>query len=268
MTGADNPHYRCLSLGAGVQSTAVLLMSLAGELPPLDAAIFADTQAEPTRVYRHLDMLRARCADAGLPLHVVTAGDLRESALNLETRSGGIPVFIRGADGNQGTVRRHCTADFKVAAINRQLRAIRAGRHVEQWFGISLDEIGRMRTSDQRWSTFAYPLVDRRMTRWDCRRWLADHGVDAPRSACYFCPYHDNDEWRRLRDHEPAEFAKAVAFEADLQRVHQSGHARAYRGTPYLHRSMIPLADVDLTTPADHGQLNLFDQECAGMCGV
>ena len=214
-------------------------------------------------------MLRARCADAGLPLHVVTYGDLRESSLNLETRSGGIPVFIRGSDGATGIMRRQCTADFKVAAINRQLSAIRAGRHVEQWLGISLDEITRMKTSDKPWSTFHYPLVEARMTRWDCRRWLADHSIDAPRSACYFCPYHSDDEWRYLRDHEPAEFAKAVTFEADLQRVHrESDSARAYRGTPYLHRSMIPLADVDLTTPADHGQLNLFDQECEGMCGV
>ena len=33
-----------LSLGAGVQSTTVLLMSCLGELPKLDAAVFADTQ--------------------------------------------------------------------------------------------------------------------------------------------------------------------------------------------------------------------------------
>lgn len=31
-----------LSLGAGVQSTTVLLMSCLGELPPLDCAIFND----------------------------------------------------------------------------------------------------------------------------------------------------------------------------------------------------------------------------------
>jgi hypothetical protein len=37
-----------LSLGAGVQSTALYLKFLRGEIPwKLDAAIFADTQEEP-----------------------------------------------------------------------------------------------------------------------------------------------------------------------------------------------------------------------------
>lgn len=33
---------RVLSLGAGVQSSVLLLMSCRGELPKLDAAVFAD----------------------------------------------------------------------------------------------------------------------------------------------------------------------------------------------------------------------------------
>ena len=32
-----------LSLGAGVQSTTVLLLALDGTLPPFDAVVFADT---------------------------------------------------------------------------------------------------------------------------------------------------------------------------------------------------------------------------------
>ena len=43
----SNPTLRILSLGAGVQSSVVLLMSIKGILPRLDAAIFADTQWEP-----------------------------------------------------------------------------------------------------------------------------------------------------------------------------------------------------------------------------
>ena len=44
-----------LSFGAGVQSTTLLMMSLAGELPPLDAVVFADTGWEPRAVYAHLE---------------------------------------------------------------------------------------------------------------------------------------------------------------------------------------------------------------------
>lgn len=46
---------RFISLGAGVQSTTMLLMSLNGDLERADCAIFADTQDEPKAVYDHLE---------------------------------------------------------------------------------------------------------------------------------------------------------------------------------------------------------------------
>ena len=52
------PNY--LSLGAGVQSTVVAFMSARGELPPLTAAIFADTGWEPSAIYRHLDWMETQ----------------------------------------------------------------------------------------------------------------------------------------------------------------------------------------------------------------
>ena len=67
---------RVLSLGAGVQSTAVLLMSCRGILPKLDHAIFADTQWEPSEVYEHLEWLTAEAAKYGIPVHIVTAGKI------------------------------------------------------------------------------------------------------------------------------------------------------------------------------------------------
>jgi hypothetical protein len=51
------PRVRLLSLGAGVQSTAVLLLACDGAIPPFDAAYFADTGWEPKPVYANL----ARC---------------------------------------------------------------------------------------------------------------------------------------------------------------------------------------------------------------
>lgn len=51
-----------LSLGAGVQSTTLLLMACHGEFDeqPVEA-IFADTGWEPAAVYRHLDWLASVC---------------------------------------------------------------------------------------------------------------------------------------------------------------------------------------------------------------
>jgi hypothetical protein len=63
--GDQTPALRVLSLGAGVQSTTLLLMSVYGELPPLDYAIFADTGWEPARVYEHLDRVTAVAEEGG-----------------------------------------------------------------------------------------------------------------------------------------------------------------------------------------------------------
>src|SRR5256885_15710837 len=54
-----NPRLVVQSLGAGVQSTTMLLLANHGELPgpPVDAAIFADTGWEPAAVYAHLAWL-------------------------------------------------------------------------------------------------------------------------------------------------------------------------------------------------------------------
>jgi hypothetical protein len=40
------------------------------------------------------------------------------------------------------------------------------------------------------------------------------------------------------------------------------------RGQQFAHRSCVPLAEADLSTAADHGQVDMFNNECEGMCGV
>lgn len=83
MTHGESPQpLRVLSLGAGVQSTCVLLMSLCGDLPPLDTAIFADTGWEPAAVYEHLAKLEAFAASHGLDIRRVTAGNIRTDHIN------------------------------------------------------------------------------------------------------------------------------------------------------------------------------------------
>ncbi len=85
---------RVLALGAGVQSSMLLLMSLAGELPRLDAAIFADTQFEPQAVYQHLERLERAAHAAGVPVSRVTAGSLRDDALDPTRHHANLPLFV------------------------------------------------------------------------------------------------------------------------------------------------------------------------------
>src|SRR5688572_21082263 len=78
---------RVISLGAGIQSSTLLYLAIAGELEA-DAAVFADTQWEPARVYEHLDKLEALAAEAGIPVYRVTQGNLRERVIKQNKAEG------------------------------------------------------------------------------------------------------------------------------------------------------------------------------------
>jgi hypothetical protein len=275
-----------LSLGAGVQSSTLALMAARGEVagyPLLDAAIFADTQDEPQSVYTWLDWLEQEIARSAhpYPVHRVTAGRLSDEALRMRVTKDGrkfsgtdIPLFTQSADGVLGKItNRSCTADYKIRPIMkkaRQLGVIKRGQKtvgVVQWIGISLDEVHRMKPSRDAWAESRWPLVDMRMRRHDCLLWMERNGYpQPPRSSCVYCPYHSNAEWRRLKEHEPEAFQRAVQFERDLQRV--KSRTDNFGSIPFLHKSMKTLDNVDLSTLEDHGQMGLWGNECEGMCGV
>ncbi len=66
-----------------------------------------------------------------------------------------------------------------------------------------------------------------------------------------------------MRDDDPEAWADAV----EVDRALRTG-VRGIRGEVYLHRSCVPLDEANLSTLADHGQLDLWPNECEGMCGV
>lgn len=268
-----------ISLGAGVQSSTMALMAAAGEITPMpDCAIFADTQAEPRAVYKWLDWLEKHLP---YPVHRVTAGDLRADSLRLRTskRDGkkyqrsAPPAFTLEEGISRGMLLRQCTQDHKLKPIFRKMRAL-AGRKqpVVQWVGISLDEVQRAkpaREAQAKWMTNRWPLIEMKMTRQHCLDWMRAHGYQAPpRSACIFCPYHSDSEWYSLKTDSPDEFAVAVAYERELQKVFNQ--VAGFRGIVFLHRDRKPLDEVQLDPDA---QRDLFDEygfavECEGMCGV
>lgn len=270
----SEPALRIISLGAGVQSTTMLLMGLRGEFGGRpDAAIFADTGWEPATVYRHLDWLEREVAP--FPIHRVSKGNIRESfyvAQSSGKRYVTMPSFVKNPDGSAGMGRRQCTKEFKIEPIQKQVRALMAERGltrragiVEQWIGISLDEVGRMKDSRVRYIQHRWPLIEKRMTRWDCLQWLKREGYpEAPKSACVGCPFHSDRQWREIKQ-SPEEWKEAVEFD---RMIRNGGPRGIMIGENYLHRSLVPLEMVDLSTAEDRGQLNLWNNECEGMCGV
>ncbi len=68
-----------INLGAGVQSSTMALMAKHGEIAPMpDCAIFADTQAESTKLYDWLAWLEK---ELPFPVYRVTEGNLTEASI-------------------------------------------------------------------------------------------------------------------------------------------------------------------------------------------
>lgn len=276
-----------INLGAGVQSSTMALMAAKGEITPMpDCAIFADTQAEPDSVYEWLDWLEK---ELPFPVYRVTKGSLTERSLTPAVATSKaknyeegeeymkriIPVFGKMPDGEVvAALGRSCTADYKIRPIEKKIEEIaniKRGEKdlkVTQWIGISYDEIQRMKESRKPWTQLRYPLIELQMHRHHCKQWMKKNGYpEPPRSACYYCPFHSDEEWRRLRNEEPKYFEEAIKFDAEIREL--SKKDRAMKMEAYLHRSCKPLDEIDFDSDEDKGQLTWdFMAECEGMCGV
>lgn len=292
-----------LSLGAGVQSSTMALMAAHGEITPMpDCAVFSDTQAEPRVVYDWLDWLEKQLQ---FPVHRVTAGNLEIDTLNSKSRrrianppfytapliqthkanSTGDrtnlpPPFYTINRGKEGQLKRQCTREYKIEPLNKfarqyvgLLKGMRAPKGeilVTRWIGISMDEAHRSKLSKEAWATNRHPLLELHMTRQHCLDWMAAKGYPRPgKSACYFCPYHDDSMWRDMKINQPDEWERAVEFDKAIRH----GTVRGVHAPVFLHKSCKPLPEVDLRNAEDAGQQSLFDEhgfavECEGMCGL
>lgn len=253
-------------------------------------------------VYRTVNGKRVKLSESALELK--TSENWR-----LYTKTT-LPVFTRQADGTQGKIRgRQCTSDFKmepIIAYSRQLvkimlpewrrnhataiRAINRARErkhpvplaawdecqqdplVMMWVGISADEVSRVKPSRYPWILKHHPLVDAGLTRADCLTWMEQNGfARPPRSACRYCPYHNDEEWLSMKQEEPQEFEGARIFERNLQET--LAQIPQVLSVPYLHRTLQLLDTVDFERrladrdTKDSGT-NSFVNECEGLCGV
>ena len=260
---------RVLSLGAGVQSTTLLMMMVEGEIEKADHAVFSDTGWEPKAVYAHLESLIPIMEKAGIQFHKVSKGNIQEEGL------ADLPWYLLNQDGSKGISRRQCTSKYKLDPLRKKQRELvglapnqRSKEHLlTSVIGISWDESQRMKDPFYNWMVNEYPLVDRRITRQDCIDWMEAHGYPRPpRSSCLGCPFHSDDEWRHIKTNYPDEF-ESVAVLEDRVRAGELD-VGGLRGTPFLHRKLVSIRDVDLRTKEEKGVVSLFEQECEGMCGL
>jgi hypothetical protein len=257
---------RAISLGWGVQSWALVAMSVLGELPPVDVAIHADTTFERAETYEFAQRLTPWLEERGV--RVVTVNDKCTQQIAEPKRGVFIPAFTKSAvarrDRKRGKLHRQCAQRWKIAPIRRWLQANRDGQQVEQWLGITVDEIKRVEPSGVQYIKNVHPFLemfDRPMSRAAVIHWLREHNLPVPvKSACVFCPFHDRAIWREIKLSDNGDWAQALEIDEAIR------HKRAGY-LCYLTPERVPLAECDFRNEQDHGQLSLWeDTECSGTC--
>lgn len=246
---------RSVSYGAGVQSTALLVLAAQGRID-FNLFLFANVgdDSEHPDSLRYFNEVAKPYAEA----HGIEMVELRrvwkrgERKGQVETLWGrlmrdgsrSLPIPVRMSNGAPGT--RSCTADFKIKVIGDELK--RRGATPENpatvALGISVDEIERARPGIDPLATYqfrVYPLLDLGLNRRDCQRLIGEAGLPVPgKSSCFFCPFHNKETWRALKRDTPELWEKACQLEDTLnERRRMLG-----RDEVYLTRHGIPLRDT------------------------
>lgn len=190
-----------LSLGAGVNSSCLLLMIVDKKLP-CDEVVFADTGAENPETYSYIDtFIRPFWLTNGLMFTCVAAD------LSLEQ-------YCLTHHATPSRQHRWCTDKWKIRPIYK---------HVERpctfYMGICWDEVHRVHDPHQ--AGFGknlfneYPLIDWRMTREDCAESIQLHHWPVPiKSGCFFCPFQSMRGWENLYRKHPDLYDRAIHVES------------------------------------------------------
>lgn len=219
-----------LSYGGGIQTAAMVVLALTGRLPLPDHIVMADTGREKTSTFDYIDeVVTPALGRVGRKVKIASH-DL--ATVDLYSGNGDllIPVYTE-----TGKLPTFCSTEWKERVIKRWLSAHDI-TPVDCWIGYSTDEASRAdRKDDLIWYKRRYPLIEKGISRTDCEIIIQDYGWPLPyKSACYMCPNQDDDGWLETKTNYPADFAKAVELEKEIQEF----------DSIWLHESRQPLDQV------------------------
>jgi hypothetical protein len=250
---AAGARVRLWSSGGGTQSAAIAALIVTGRIPAPDLAAIADTHYEQETTWDYLE----RVIQPRMPftIHRVPAKDYATVGLyggkNKDTLL--IPAFTNQS-GEIGKLPGYCSNEWKRRVIERWARK-QGATGGEFWIGFSTDELERAKGKTGKW-TDRYVLIEQRMSRGDCIALVNRvFGEEPPRSSCWKCPNHTQEEWRDIRDNKPKDWAKAVFFDR---------HIRKKDPHIFLHSDCVPLDAADL----DDRNESLFTRCESGACFV
>jgi len=187
------------SFGCGVDSVAGLLLSKEQGIE-YDEIIFADTGNEMPETYAYLEYFEKK---SGFKITKVKSHLGKIYDYYYDKRCFPLPTF------------RDCTKKFKITPIRQYLRKKYGRKETFSMFlYIDYSEFHRMRTSDRKYITNCYPLVDLKLTREQLQDIITSKGYELPiKSGCFFCPFNTKKRWIDLRNNNSDLFEKSKELE-------------------------------------------------------
>ena len=235
---------KILSFGAGMQSTALALMSCENSLslkkgqpmphpdvPIYDLVIFCDLGMAPSWVMDQVMFTQDACEQVKISFKILDSPLHEDFMRNFgERRTVSIPWWTLRGDGHKAKMPRNCTIDYKIEVIAKYVRwevlGYRKGQRLrpedrkahEMHMGFSYEEQKRCKESTNPMFVNHYPLVEMKLVRADNYAYIRDvWGLETRASACTFCPFHRNYFFRYLRENLPEEYAQLVMVDELLR---------------------------------------------------
>ena len=196
---------RVLSMGAGVQTTAMLLMWR----DKYDYVIFADPGDEMPETYWYIsEYLKPYAGEKWITVKR-EGKSLYDDCYDKKE----VP-FIQ---------HRQCTRQFKIDPINKMLKQLGATKQNPAIvdIGISSDEASLLASSkfEKPYERKNYPLATNHISREKCKEIIKEHGWPIPnKSGCYYCGFQSRHELRKLQRTHPDLYRKAMELEKNAGR--------------------------------------------------
>jgi len=231
---------KILSCGAGMQSTALALMSCENkkepgkwpEVPVYDLIAFCDLKKEPPWVMKQVEFIKVACENAGIPF-VILESSLYDDYMNNfgKRRVVAIPFWTVDENGKKGKMMRTCTLEYKIHLIQKYVRSellgYKKGQHTkpedikahEMHIGFSAEESRRCKENPHKMFVNKFPLVEMGWERKDNYAYIKDvWGLETKASACTFCPFHRNYFFAHIKEHDKRGYKDLLAFDDLLER--------------------------------------------------
>jgi hypothetical protein len=234
----DRPWLTALSFSAGTGSAWLLWAVLLDIIPrPKNFIVVnADPGMENKHTYDYVSIMQGECIKAGIPFIRATGPSLYRELLELKasgaTRFDNPPYWTKDRiTGKVGQLRQKCTKQFKIAPMDRAIRAWMADNigvpigatdmgtdAVRRWIGFTNDEWMRIKEDRKVFEFCEYPLVDLKINRADLPGLYLKHGKPMPpRSVCNACFANDVSYLKAMAVDRPEDFECACLIDDEIR---------------------------------------------------